>query len=673
MIRFGGDYNPEQWPREVWDEDIALMKEAGVNLVTLGVFSWALLEPREGEFDFEWLDDIVNRLHLAGIDIDMATATASPPPWFAVGYPDSLPVDEYGLTYWPGSRQHYSPSSLDYRRLASRLAGKMAERYGSHPAVVMWHINNEYGCHVAHCYSDGSARAFRRWLAARYGTIDALNDAWGTAFWSQRYTDFEQILPPRKAPTWRNPGQQLDFARFSSDELLACYRAEREAIRPYIGDAPVTTNFMGFFKPVDYWSWAAEVDVISDDAYPDPHDPRSPVLAAMTRDLMRSLKDGQPWMLMEQSTSAVNWRPVNARKRPGQMRALSMQAVVRGADACMYFQWRQSSGGAERFHSGMIPHAGTNTRIWREVSALGRELRDDWSSVVGQRSEARVAIVLDWSSWWSVEQSANPSTLSYLETLTSWYEAFHALGVAVDFIPVGPVSEKYAVVVAPMVFCATDEALEALGDVAKRGDTLVVSYLTGATTETGRVRLGGYLGPLADVMGVNVEEFVPMPSAPDQAVASHAHVAGPGISAARVSQWAEELRVEGADVVAHFIDGELDGAPAITCAKVGAGSAWYVSTGLSAPTIALLARTRWGVEPHIRDREPASAVVEFASRGDRALLISHSDMPATVTYRVDASDKWREATLAPFEVLDVAAAADEASSGVVREPASVEK
>src|SRR5829696_6233213 len=315
---YGGDYNPEQWPETVWPEDVALMREAGVNLVSVGIFSWALLEPKEGSFDMGWLDDVLDLLHRNDISIDLATATASPPPWLSHRYPETLPMTQDGRRLWPGGRQAWCPSSPVFREKALALVEQMAGRYGGHPGLVLWHVSNELGCHNAHCYCDVSAVAFRRWLQQRYGDLDTLNEAWGTAFWSQRYGDWKEILPPRVAPTFPNPTQQLDFRRFSSDALLQLYEMEKKILREATPDVPITTNFMGFFKPVDYWKWAAREDLVSDDSYPDPSDPEAHITAAMSRDLMRSLGDGAPWVLMEQTTVRVNWRERNVPKRPNE-------------------------------------------------------------------------------------------------------------------------------------------------------------------------------------------------------------------------------------------------------------------------------------------------------------------------------------------------------------------
>jgi beta-galactosidase len=230
-LAYGGDYNPEQWPEETWADDVRRMREAGVNLVTVGVFSWALLEPADGTYEFGWLDRVLDLLHENGIAVDLATATASPPPWFSTAHPETLPVAPDGTRLWPGGRQAWCPSSPVFRAKAVALVDQLAKRYAEHPALVLWHVSNELGCHNAHCYCDVSAIAFRRWLRRRYGTLEELNRAWGTTFWSQRYGEWDEVLPPRTTPAVPNPTHALDFARFSSDELLDHYRAERDVLR----------------------------------------------------------------------------------------------------------------------------------------------------------------------------------------------------------------------------------------------------------------------------------------------------------------------------------------------------------------------------------------------------------------------------------------------------------
>lgn len=618
-IWFGGDYNPEQWPREVWDEDIALMQKAGVTVVTLAVFSWAWIEPEEGRFEFEWLDDILDRLHAGGIGVDMATATASPPPWLTTRYPETLPVRSDGTVLSAGSRQQYSPHSATFRRLAARLSRAVVERYADHPALVAWHVSNEYGCHVSRCYSDEGAAAFRVWLERKYGSIDALNTAWGTAFWSQRYSTFDEVIPPRDAPAFRNPTQLIDFDRFSSDALLELYLMEKEIIREH-SDLPVTTNFIGVFKPLDYWRWAQEVDMVADDSYPDPADPESPVLAAMSRDLMRSLRHGQPWILMEQAANGVNWRPRNARKAPGVNRALSMQALSRGADGIMYFQWRQSTSGAEKFHSAMLPHAGADTRVFREVEQLGSEL-GELAWVEGERVSAQVAILFDWDSWWAIEQTSQPTRIDYQTLVQDWYRAFWARGIAVDFVRPGDDLGHYAVVVAPSTYVLSDEARAGLAEVAESA-RLVVTFLTGILDPDLHITTGGYLGELQQALGVVVDEFAPLAS-PDPhgtgaGVAPDTGIQG-DLGSSRATIWQEVVRPIDADVVMRFADGDLAGEPAVT----RRGNAWYVATqpdreGMHSILDAVLADS--GVDQLLD--EPVDGV-EAVRRGEATFVINH--------------------------------------------------
>ncbi|CAD6007349.1 beta-galactosidase [Agreia sp. COWG] len=573
-LRFGGDYNPEQWPREVWNEDVSLMQRAGVTTATVGVFSWARLEPRPGEYDFEWLDDVLARLDAGGIRVILATGTASPPAWLAREHPESLPVTSAGVRLGFGSRQQYSPSSQAFREHAMRLVEQMAKRYGAHPALEAWHTGNEYGCHVSHSYDDESAAAFRVWLEQRYGSIASLNDAWGTAFWSQGYGSFDEVGVPADAPTFSNPTQLLDFDRFSSDALLALHRAEREILARESPGVPVTTNFMGFFRDVDYFSWAEHVDFVSDDSYPDPADALGHVRLAASRDLMRSLKKGTPWLLMEQATSAVNWRARNAPKAAGLNRVQSLQAVARGADGVLYFQWRQSKAGAEKFHSALVPHAGPDSRIFREVTALGAELAT-LGHVVGEPVEARVAMIFDWNSWWALEQQAVPTELSYVDIVLAWYRPFYEAGVTIDFVPLGADVSGYSVVVAPALMVASEQHLALLDGYVQDGGTLVVGYQSAVLDENLHVYLGGYLGPLQKTLGVRVEEFAPLAAALDEPLPT---TAVEGVIAGTASLWQELVRVDSAEVVSRFADGFARGEAAITRNRRADGTGWYVAT-----------------------------------------------------------------------------------------------
>ena len=621
---YGGDYNPEQWPREVWDDDVRLMRRAGVTVATVGVFSWSKLEPSDGVFDLAWLDELMDLLHANGVRVDLATATASPPAWLAQAHPEMLPVTADGVRLGFGSRQHYNPSSAVYRRYAARLVRVLAERYGSHPALETWHVNNEYGCHVSRDYSVETAVAFRGWLERRHGSIDALNLAWGTAFWSQHYSSFDQVEPPRAMPTIPNPAHELDFDRFSSDALLECYLAEKAILKEVTPDVPVTTNFMGFFKPVDYWSWAPHVDVVTDDCYPDPADPDAVHFGALARDLMRSLGDGAPWLLMEQAPSAVNWRPHgNAAKPAGMHRLLSLQAVARGADGIMQFQWRQSAAGSEKFHSAMVPHGGEDTRIFRETCELGADLARI-SQVRGARSQARVAVVMDWPSWWALEQDSTPAPLSYLDLVQRWHRAFWRRGLLVDFVRADGDLAGYDVVVAAGAIALSDEAVANLAAVPERGAQLVVGFQTAVLDETLHVRLGGYLGQLQDTLGLWIEEFTPPVPAPGNAGAQPLTL--DGLAAGEARTWAEVVRNRTAEVRASFVGGELDGQPAITRQARGDGAGWYLATepdDLDAVVTAVLADA--GIDVPV---PPAG--VEVVVRGDLTFVLNHGRDAADV-------------------------------------------
>ncbi|GAB3395767.1 beta-galactosidase [Humibacter soli] len=564
MIYYGGDYNPEQWPESVWQEDVQLMREAGVNLVTLGVFSWSRIQPAEGVFDWEWLDRILDLLHEGGIGVCLATATASPPHWLSVDYPQSLPVTRDGVTLGPGSRQHYAPTAPDYRRFASELVRRMTERYAEHPAVQMWHINNEYGCHLHADYSINAELAFREWLREKYSTIDRLNEAWGTAFWSQIYGSFDEVLPPRTAPYSTNPTGWLDFKRFTSAAFLDLFRMEKGIIRAAGAEQPVTTNFMGAFEPIDYWSWASELDIISDDNYPDPADPESFRGSAFTRDLMRSLGGGRPWILMEQAANAVNWRPVNAPKAPGQMAALSRQAIARGATGILFFQWRQSRSGAEKFHSAMLPHGGTGTRTWREVTELGRTLAELPEE---RAADARVAVLLDWENWWSLGAPDHPAQLDYLANVQAWHASLHRKNVLVDLAHPGADLSEYDLVIAPQLGLMSDDTASRLAEWVESGGTLVTTAFTDVSDLDDRFLTGGFLTRLKEVVGAHVSEHEGLPTPLDVEFDGRTVVA---------STLAEVLEVADADVIGRFRGGWRDGRPAITHRRSGAGHSIHV-------------------------------------------------------------------------------------------------
>lgn len=592
-IWYGGDYNPDQWPEEVWDDDVRLMKKAGVNLVSVGIFSWAKIETSEGVYDFDWLDRIIDKLGEAGIAVDLASATASPPMWLTQAHPEVLWKDYRGDVCQPGARQHWRPTSPVFREYALKLCRAMAEHYKGNPYVVAWHVSNEYGCHNRFDYSEDAEHAFQQWCEERYGTIDAVNDAWGTAFWAQRMNDFSEIVPPRFIGdgNFMNPGKLLDFKRFSSDALKAFYIAERDTLAEITPDLPLTTNFMvsASGSVLDYDDWGDEVDFVSNDHYFIPGEAHLDELA-FSASLVDGIARKDPWFLMEHSTSAVNWREINYRKEPGQLVRDSLAHMAMGADAVCYFQWRQSKAGAEKFHSAMVPHAGEDSAVFRDVCELGADLNKlSDEGILGSRlAKSRVAVVFDYESEWATEHTATPTQhVHHVDEPLAWFRALADQGVTADVVPVRGAWDDYEMVVLPSVYLLSEETTRRVRDYVVGGGRLVVTYYTGISDEKDHVWLGGYPGSIRDVVGVRVEEFMPMgddfTGVPDRLELSNGAVA---------HDIADVIgSVDGtATVLETFKDDPwtgMDGAPAIVAHTFGEGRSVYVGARLGRDGIAL--------------------------------------------------------------------------------------
>ncbi|MFB7177927.1 beta-galactosidase [Streptomyces sp. NPDC056257] len=664
-LGFGGDYNPEQWDEATRAEDLRLMNEAGVNLVNLAIFAWARVEPSRDAYDFRFFDTVMDDLAAHGITADLATMTASPPPWLAAEHPEILPVTASGGILSPGGRQHFCPSSPVFRDRAVRLVEAVATHYRDHPALGLWHVGNEYGIHVAECFCDTSADDFRRWLTARYGAIGALNEAWSTDFWSQRYTSFDQILPPRTAPTYPNPSQQLDFKRFSSDALRTCFTLERDVLRRVTPHIPVTTNFLAGHKAVDVHAWAGEMDVLALDSYPDPHWDAAHIGAALSYDLLRGAAGGKPWLLTEQAPSAVNWRRRNGGKGPGRMRLWSWQAVAQGADAVMYFQWRQSRGGAEKFHSGMVPHAGAGTRVHAEVRELGRELALV-PELAGTRVRNEVAIVFDWENWWALELDSHPSdAVRCLDRVLDHYAPLFEAGVGVDVVHPAADLSPYKLLVLPGHYLLSTGNAARIGAFVADGGSLLASFFTGVVDEHDRVHTGGCPGPLGEVLGVRVEEF--WPAAEDEAVplrAAQGSTAQGGVPAPvppvpPASLWREDVKLTGARPELLFAGPDWDDdRPAATVHRHGRGTARYVATRPDPGTMRALvdrALADAGVAP-VLPGLPAGvqATIRHGADLDVLILLNHGEDEQEVTLPADRRDLLaahrplvRRVTLAP--------------------------
>ncbi|NJJ41712.1 beta-galactosidase [Paenibacillus sp. 7028] len=583
-IWYGGDYNPEQWEPEVWAEDDRLFRLAGIDVATINVFSWAMIQPDEHTYDFSALDETMDRLYRNGIYVCLATGTGAHPAWMARRYPEVTRVDAKGRKRKFGGRHNSNPNSAVYRTFSSRLAGKLAERYKDHPALVAWHVSNEYG---GYDYSEQSEAAFREWLKARYGTLDALNRAWNTRFWGHTFYDWEEIvLPSELTEEWNGSrtnfqGISLDYRRFMSHSLLECYRLEYDAIREHSKDVPITTNLMGFYKELDYFEWAKYLDVVSWDNYPSLDTPVS--FTAMTHDLMRGLKSGQPFMLMEQTPSQQNWQKYNSLKRPGVMRLWSYQAVARGADTVLFFQLRRSVGACEKFHGAVIEHAGhEHTRVFRECAELGRELQLLGGELLDARSAAKVAILFDWENLWALELSSGPTVaLNYVDEVHKYYDALFAQHIEVDMVGAEEDLTRYEIVIAPVLYMVKPGFAARAEAFVQAGGTFVTTFFSGIVDEHDLVTLGGYPGPLRPLLGIWAEEIdALLPGMSNQIVMEREWKKLSGSYECGIL--CDLIHTENAETLARYGSDFYQGMPALTVNRFGEGKAYYIASSPNA-------------------------------------------------------------------------------------------
>ena len=616
-IAFGGDYNPDQWSEETWDDDVCLMKKAGVNTVALAIFSWDRVQPQENRWDFGWLDRIIDKLGKAGIATDLASATATAPLWLYEKHPEVLPCDKFGHPVNAGSRQSWSPTSPVFKEYALTLCRKLAERYGANPYVTAWHMGNEYGWNNRNDYSDNALNAFRLWCERKYGTIGALNQAWGTTFWGQEMNSFDEVLIPRfmGADSMVNPGQKLDFERFGNDMLLDFYKAERDAIAEICPDKPFTTNFMVSTDQccMDYADWANEVNFVSNDHYFHEGGEMHLDELACSDALMDSFALGKPWYVMEHSTSAVQWKPLNMRKRKGETVRDSLAHVAMGADAINFFQWRASAFGAESFHSAMVPHAGEDTKLFRQVCELGETLQTlaDAGVQGSELERSDTAILFSAESEWATRSETLPSMkLNHWHDVRDWYRAFLDAGTRADIMPLKYDWSDYKTVVLPTVLMLSAVDTRRLADFAAAGGRVVVGYATGLIDENFHTWLGGYPGAgnglLRDMLGIRGEEFNILGSgvegepeairlgaggevAPEDAAA---------LNGATTRLWQNDVTVTGdrTQVLAMYAgeeadEWELDGMAAVTRNPYGAGEAYFVGCDLDVADLTKLIRT----------------------------------------------------------------------------------
>ena len=577
----GGDYNPDQWMRtpDVWDEDMRLMKLAGCNAMSVGIFSWSQLEPDEGRFTFDWLDTIMDKLADNGAYAVLATPSGARPAWMSAKYPEVLRVDRHGRRSFHQGRHNHCRTSGVYRDKCATLNARLAERYRDHPALLVWHVSNEYNGGECHC--DLCLSAWRDWLRARYGTLDELNHAWWTGFWSHRFGDFSQIRPLDHSIH----GMMLDWNRFNTDQTIDFFRAEAAPLRQHTPDVPVTTNFMGISPTLNYWKFAAEVDVVSWDSYPLWHAPEGDAAVAcgtaFTHDINRCMKGGRPFMLMESVPSATNWMPVCKVKRPGMHLLSSLQAVAHGSDTVQYFQWRKGRGGSEKFHGAVVDHCGhENNRVFRDVAAVGEALKklDD---VIGTTVRADVALIYDWENRWALDQIAGlgREIKRYAETCTAHYRPFWARGVPVDVIDQTCALAGYRLLVVPMLYMLRPGMAEKIREFVEGGGTAVMTYWSGIADASDLCFLGGWPGGgLREVFGVWDEETDAIhPSERNTVIFAAENSLGmAGTYEAR--ELCALIHAEGAEVLATYGKDFYAGRPAVTVNRFGQGRACYIAS-----------------------------------------------------------------------------------------------
>ena len=621
---YGGDYNPEQWQEAIWEEDMRMFALAGIDIVTLNVFSWALLQKDDDVYDFSLLDRIMDMVRKNGLYVCLATATGAHPAWMAKKYPDILRTEFGGMKRKFGGRHNSCPNSPTYQKFSVRLAAKLAERYKDYDNIVAWHISNEFG---GECFCENCEKAFRVWLRDKYGTLEALNKAWNTTFWGHTFYAWDEIvLPDLRSEHFAYErtmfqGISLDYRRFMSDSMLERYRDEYEAIKRVTPDVPITTNLMGFYKPLDYQKWAKYMDVISWDNYPANDDSYAKI--AMAHDLMRGVGQGRPFVLMEQTPSVTNWLSYNALKRPGVMRLWSYQAVAHGADAVMFFQMRRSIGACEKYHGAVIDHVGhEHTRVFREVAALGKELQEIGDLTLGARTNAKIALLFDWDNWWSIEYSAGPSCeLRYQTEFGRYYEMLRNANYDVDMIGMDDPLDGYAVVIAPVLYMVKGDYDQKLRAFTKNGGVFVTTFFSGIVQENDLVTLGGYPGKLRDILGIWVEETDALPNGQENGF-TYAGVHYPA------KLLCDIIHTEGAQALAAYEEDFYAGSPVITVHTFGKGKAYYIGTASDEAFYRKLLGEiceQAGVRPVLKTPEMVEVTSRENQNGRFWFVLNHAD------------------------------------------------
>ena len=643
VLLHGGDYNPDQWldRPDILEEDIKMMKKAGVNTATVGVFSWSALEPQEGNFQFGWLHDIMDKLYENGIYTVLATPTGARPAWMDEKYPSVLRVEKDGRRNHHSGRHNHCMSSLEYRALVEKMDTKLAQEFGNHPGLILWHISNELG---GECYCDSCKKRFQEYLREKYhNNIEELNKQWWTSFWSRRFDSFEQIEPPYDNGEHSILGLNLDWKRFNSWNMKDYLAFERRILKKYTPQVPATANFMKLFEQLDYVDLAKEIDIISWDGYPswnNDYETPADTAAELSFDhaVMRSLKKDKPFMLMESTPSLVNWHSVNKLKRPGILRASSIQTIGCGSDTVQYFQWRKGRGAAEQFHGAVVDHLGRDdTRVFKEVSEVG-ELLKKLAPVTGSRVASKAAVLFDWSNRWAIKdmQGMAHDTKKYEKEVRKFYNIHLKKGINADIVfPLEDLS-SYSLVVLPMYYAVSKEAGAWLKEYVKNGGTVVATYLTAYVNENTLAYLGGFPGAgLGEVFGLYAEELDTLYPTDSNAVLMKDG------NKALVKDYCELIKLTGAEVLGTYESDFYAGMPAVTVHSYGNGKAYYIGTRMEEEDLIKFFTQIWS-ECGIKEKELPEGVEYLTRTAEDGstfdFYVNYNAMPVTVQLSKDGTN-----------------------------------
>lgn len=576
---FGADYYPEHWPEERWETDAKLMQAANLNVVRLAEFAWSKLEPTEGHFAFDWLDKAIEILNAHDIHVILGTPTATPPKWLIDEHPDILPVDADGHVRGFGSRCHYCSTNKVYHWYTDLIVGRLAKHYGHHPGVIGWQTDNEFGCHsTTRCYCDSCQKAFRQWLQQKYGTLDALNDAWGTVFWSQTYKSWDQVIIPRKTVASHNPSLLLDFYRFSSDMKVQYQARQIRVLRQHTTNQFITHNLMGLFPEIDYYKLSDDLDFVSWDNYPRFQGAPDSTRLALSHDLMRGIRKQNFWVMEEQSGPS-GWELVHSTPRPGEIRLWTYQAISRGADGIVYFRWRTCRFGTEEYWHGIIDHDGRPRRRYDEVQQTGGELEKLWPLLEGTQIKNEVAILYSYDQLWSLQIQPNNPRLNYTEIVKEYYKRLHELNIGVDLVNHDDDFSDYRVLIAPLLYLMTPELASRLTAFVQAGGILITTFRSGVKNWDNVVTDNTLPGDLADLMGIEIEEYDSIYG--ETPIKITMELQDQWLEG-NCDTWCDVIRPGTAGILGRYASEYYTGKAAVTQNSVGKGQAIYVGTRLDA-------------------------------------------------------------------------------------------